>query len=81
MGPIEKLFQEHIKIHLTQFLNENGVILELHHGGIKYHGTDTALVTIMNQLYENRDRKKDNVALRVLVKTFKFIILFLIFLL
>ena len=57
MGPVEKLFQEHIKIHLIQFLNDNGVILESHHGGMKNHGTDMALVTVINQLYVNRDKK------------------------
>ena len=64
MGPVEKLFQEHIKIHLTEFLSQNGVILESHHGVIKYHGTDTALVTVMNQLYENRDRKLNSCILQ-----------------
>ena len=64
MGPVEKLFQEHIKIHLTEFLSQNGVILESHHGGIKYHGTDTALVTVMNQLYENRDKKLNSCILQ-----------------
>merc|ERR1712030_57162 len=52
LGPVDKIYQEHIKINLTSFLETNNIISKFHHGGRKKHGTQTALAMIMNNLYQ-----------------------------
>ena len=40
-----------------EFLNINRIILPSHQGGLKHHGTDTALISILNNLNQNRDKQ------------------------
>ena len=56
--PIDKLYQEFVKNHLLSFLNVNNIIVKNHQGGLKKHGTDTALSLILNYLYINKENNK-----------------------
>ena len=51
LGPIDKLFQEHLKNNLEGFLDSHKIISKFHHGGRKGHSTTTALAMIQNFLY------------------------------
>ena len=46
--------------HLYQFLNENNIINENHHGGRKAHSTITALNQILNTTHINYERDNIN---------------------
>ena len=58
LHPVDKLYQEHVKNNLYSFTMENNIILPFHHGGLKNHGTDTALATILDNLYKQKENDK-----------------------
>ena len=58
LHPVDKIYQEHVKNHLYNFAIENKIILPYHHGGMKKHGTDTALATILDNLYKHKENDK-----------------------
>ena len=45
-------------LKLYSFTLENKIILPFHHGGLKNHGTDTALATILDNLYKQKENDK-----------------------
>jgi len=47
---LEKIIEQHIKIHLETYLCTNNIILKNHHGSRKYHGTNTAVTQITNEI-------------------------------
>ena len=49
----DKIFSEHIKIHLTHFLDENKIIDSNHHGGRKSHSTTTAIINVYDKLQKS----------------------------
>ena len=53
--PLDKIFQTHYENYLIEFLSANNILLKYHHGGLKYHGTDTALTNILHTLHTHRD--------------------------
>ena len=55
LGPIDKIYQEHIKINLNDFLELNQIISPKHHGGRKGYGTTTSLTVISDKLYQNKE--------------------------
>ena len=55
---IDKLVQEYIKIHLLKHLENNQILHENHHGGLKHHSTITALTQINNILASNQQDNK-----------------------
>ena len=58
LGSVDNILQSHIKDNLLTFLIDNNILLESHHGGLKGHGTDTALTMIMNNLHIQKDMRK-----------------------
>ena len=53
---MEKIVEQSIKLHLETYLCTNNIILNNHHGSRKYHGTNTAITHISNEInkaYEN----------------------------
>ena len=58
LHPFDKLYQEHVKNYLFDFLIENDIILPNHQGGIKKHGTDTALAYILDNIYRNKENNQ-----------------------
>lgn len=55
LHPVDKIYQEHGKNHLFDFIMENNIILENHHGGLQKHRTDTVLGIILDNLYKNKE--------------------------
>ena len=43
---LEKIYEEHIKIHINKHFEENGIILKNHHGGLKGKSTATARAVV-----------------------------------
>ena len=46
-------FEEHIKINLTKYIEDNDIIIESHHGGRKFHSTLTAKAIIDHESESN----------------------------
>ena len=57
LSAIEKLIEQHLKDCMTDFLDQNNIILDNHHGSRTLHSTTTALATIND--YTN-DKYYDN---------------------
>ena len=55
---LDKIFSEHIKYHLTIFLDNNDVIDNYHHGGRKSHSTTTAIINAYDQLQKSWENNK-----------------------
>ena len=55
---LEKLWEEHMRIHLHKFLDANMIINDNHHGGRKNHSTITALIQIHDFLYKQYDENR-----------------------
>ena len=56
LASLEKIVEQHIKMHLEAYLCTNNIILKYHHGSRKFHGTNTAITHITNEIntnYEN----------------------------
>ena len=56
LATLEKIVEQHIKMHLESYLCTNNIILKYHHGSRKFHGTNTAITHITNEIntdYEN----------------------------
>ena len=56
LATLEKIVEQHIKMHLESYLCTNNIILKNHHGSRKFHGTNTAITHITNEIntdYEN----------------------------
>merc|ERR1712240_364110 len=56
LSTLEKIIEQHIKLHLETYLYTNNIIINNHHGSRKYHGTNTAIAQITNEInkaYEN----------------------------
>ena len=56
LATLEKIVEQHIKMHLETYLCTNNIILKYHHGSRKFHGTNTAITHITNEIntdYEN----------------------------
>merc|ERR1711989_46021 len=56
LATLEKIVEQHIKMHLETYLCTNNIILNCHHGSRKFHGTNTAITHITNEIntdYEN----------------------------
>ena len=47
---IEKIFEQHIKMHLDLYCNQNNIILKHHHGGLKGRSTMTAWAVIKTEV-------------------------------
>ena len=60
---IEKIVEEHISIHLNQYLTKNNLIHPHHHGGRRGHSTVSALLQITDKLNKGYDRHMISVAL------------------
>ena len=60
LHPVDKIYQEHVKNNLIDFLDYNKILLNLHQGGLKKHGTDTALTIVLDELY--RQKENDNIS-------------------
>ena len=56
LATLEKIVEQHIKLHLETYLCTNNIILKNHHGSRKYNDTNTAITHITNEIntdYEN----------------------------
>ena len=56
LATLEKIIEQHIKLHLEAYLCTNNIIHKNHHSSRKYHGTNTAITHITNEInthYEN----------------------------
>merc|ERR1712240_969703 len=56
LSTLEKIIEQLIKLHLETYLCTNNIIINNHHGSRKYHGTNTAIAHITNEInksYEN----------------------------
>jgi len=56
LATLEKIVEQHIKMHLESYLCTNNIIIKNHHGSRKFHGTNTAITHITNEIntdYEN----------------------------
>ena len=56
LATLEKIIEQHIKLHLETYLCTNNIISKNHHSSRKYHGTNTAITHITNEInthYEN----------------------------
>ena len=56
LATLEKIIEQHIKQHLETYLFTNNIIINNHHGSRKYHGTNTVITHITNEInkaYEN----------------------------
>ena len=60
---LEKLLEQHILNNLNNFLEENNILHENHHGGRKSHSTLTAVTQIYNELFFNYENDKISVTL------------------
>ena len=49
LSVIDKIFSEHIKIHLLSFLQDNNIIDHNNHGGCVRHSTMTAIINIYDR--------------------------------
>jgi len=58
LSTLDKIIEQHIKINLENYLDINNIILKNHHGSRKYHGTNTAITQISNQLNINYEQNK-----------------------
>ena len=53
---LDKIVEQHIKLHLDTFLNKHNIIHAHHHGGRHKHSTTTALAQIYNTLHTQREK-------------------------
>merc|ERR1712240_546738 len=56
LSTLEKIIEQHIKLHLEIYLCTNNIIINNLHGSRKYHRTNTAIAHITNEInkaYEN----------------------------
>ena len=52
---LDKVVEQHIKIHLDTFLTQHNIIQHNHHGGRHKHSTTTALAQIYNTLHTQHE--------------------------
>ena len=55
---LEKIHEEHVKMHLYKHFKDNGIILKNHHGGLKGRSTATARAVIENKIEDGYQNKK-----------------------
>ena len=58
LSTIDKIVEEFIKNQINDFINDNEIIIEQHHGSRKDHSTLTALAIINNKLLTNYSNNK-----------------------
>ena len=59
---LEKIFEEHTKIHMNTYFEENNLILKNHHGGLKGRSTMRARAIIEHNIEDGYQKKKLMVA-------------------
>ena len=53
---LDKIVEQHIKLHLDTFLTKHNIIQPNHHGGRRKHSTTTALAQIYNTLHTQHEK-------------------------
>ena len=58
MCTLDKIVEQHIKTHITNFITKHNIIHQNHHGGIQDHSTTTALTQIYNTLQTQYEKSQ-----------------------